>query len=256
MSIRPLKELKKVTLTFEFDVSDEYIERTIDEHGMRPSRRWAVTFDLADVPAAFRGRLRKAHALYMDVEPYPAISAPTEDPEEFLTAIEPWIKQASAEQKEEEARTEERDKEKAIANARFRMEMKEWVRVHGSPRLRAAVERNYKANTTYAMERAAAEMPGFWVDTAGDSEWGERSDPSEEALMLESKVQDRMAEHEVELDTRIVWLTETPRVMDRWLEEEDGAFEVQEAIVVSRYLGRYVLVMPIDSDLRRPQENS
>jgi len=254
MSIRPLKELEKVTLRFKFDVSDDYIERTIDEQGMRPSRRWTVIFDLADVPAALRGPLRKAHALYMDVDPYPQIPAPTEDPEEFLTAIEPWMEQAAVEQKEEEAREEEREKEKGVADARFRMEMKEWIRIHGSNRLRAAVQRGYKANTTYAMERSAKETPGFWVDTAGDAEWGERSDPSEEALALESEVQGRLTEQTANLEARIVWLTEPPRALDRWLEENDDAFEAQEAIVVTDYLNRYVLVMPVAEELRRPQE--
>ena len=256
MSIRPLKELEKVALDFEFDVSDEYIERTIDEQGMRPSHRWAVTFDLAEVPAAFRGRLRKAHALYMRVDPYPQIAAPTEDPEEFLAAIEPWMEQAGIEQEEEEAREEEHEKEKEVASARFRMEMKEWVGANGSPRLRAAVQRGYKANTTYAMERSFNEMPGFWVDTAGDAEWGERSDPSEEALVLENEIQSHLAEQEIDLETRIVWLTEPPRALDRWLEENDDAFEAQEAIVVTNYLGRYVLVMPITEELRRPQETA
>lgn len=256
MSIRPFKEPERVTLNFAFDVSDEYIEQTIDESGLRPSRRWAVSFDLADVPAPARSRLRKAHALCMAVDIYPMVPAPTEDPEEFLAAIEPWIEQAGIEHEEALARTEEREKEEALANAQFRLEMKEWVHAQGSRRLRAAVDRGYKANTTYAMERSASEMPGFWVDTAGDAKWGERSDPSEEALVLEGEIQDRMTEQEVHLETKIVWLREPPRALDRELEARDEAFEPQEAIVVSGYLGRYVLVMPLEEELHAPREIS
>lgn len=253
MSIRPLKESEKVTLDFEFDVSDEYIESMIDAQGVRPSRRWAVSFDLADVPSPVRSRLRKAHALYMEVEPYPLISTPTEEPEEFLEAIEPWIKQVEAEHIAETEETEEREKAEAIASAQFRMEMRDWVEQQGSPRLRAAVRRDYKANTTYAMERAETEMPGFWVDTAGDAEWSERSDPSEAALVIESAAQARLEDLGVVLESRIIWLTEPPRALERWLDDEGYEFEAQEAIVISAYLGRYVLVMPVDPDLRRPQ---
>lgn len=256
MTIRPLKEFEKVTLDFEFDVSDEYIEKTIDAMGFRPSRRWAVTFDLADVPAPLRGKLRQAHDLYMHVDLYPMIGGPTEDPEAFLAAIGPWMEQAQAELDAEEAEDDKLEKEAAVEQARFRLEMKEWVSQHGSPRLRAAIQRNYKANTTYAGERAAIEMPGFWVDSAGDAEWGERSDPSEEALALEDEVRSDLENEKRDLETRVVWLTEAPRALDRRLEEEDDEFEPQEAIIVLRYLSRYVLVMPVDTDLRRAEGDS
>jgi hypothetical protein len=256
MSIRPLKEFEKVTLDFQFDVSDEYIEQTIDAMGMRPPRRWAVTFDLADVPAPLRGQLRHAHNLYLHVDPYPIIDSPTEDPEAFLAAIEAWLEQAQAEFEAEEAEDDRLEKEAAVEQARFRLEMKEWIGEQGSPRLRAAIQRDYKANTTYAMERARTEMPGFWVDSAGDAQWGERSDPSEEALALEGAVRGELEKQARELETRVVWLTDPPRALDRWLEEEDDEFEPQEAIVVLKYLGRYVLVMPINPELRHSGEES
>lgn len=167
--------------------------------------------------------------------------------------LHPWIEAAAVEYEQAQQLEKEQEHDQATENVRFRLEMEEWVQIHGSKRLRAAVDREYKANTTYAMERAASEMPEFWVDTADDAGWGERSDPSEEALLLESAVQKHMAEHELDLETRIVWLTEPPRSLERWLEDE---LEAQEAIVVIGYLGRYDLVMPIDEELRRSREDA
>jgi hypothetical protein len=94
-------------------------------------------------------------------------------------------------------------------------------------------------------------MPGFWVDTAEDCEWGERADPSEEALVLAHSFKDHLEEHDGSLTIYIVWLTETPRALDRKMEAEGLAFEAQEALIIPAYLGRYLLVMPLDPSLRR-----
>jgi hypothetical protein len=129
--------------------------------------------------------------------------------------------------------------------------MRDWVAKHGSRRLKLAIEGGYRTYTSYALERSQQELPGFWVDTAEDCEWGERVDPTEEALVLEDETRQRLQEIDPQLRARIVWLTETPRALDAKMEEHDFEFESQEAILIEEYLGRYLLVMPLDPELRR-----
>jgi len=252
MSVRPETEPKEVVLEFEVDVSDAYIEDYIETLGVEPPRRWAIEFDLQEVPPHLRSALRKVHARYLNVEPYPRFPAPTDDPEEFVDLISPWLEvmeQEEAAQRDERLAEEKRAEEN---QKQFHASMAEWAGDHGSPRLKAAIVRGYKANTTYALERAGQELPGFWVDTAGDLEWGERSDPSEAALDLEEAVQHRLDAVGVDRRAKIVWLTEPPRLLLRWLEEEQGEdFEAQEAILVTDYLERYSIVLPVDPDLHR-----
>jgi hypothetical protein len=252
MSVRPETEPQEIVLEFEVDVSDAYIEGYIETLGVEPPRRWSIEFDLQDVSPPLRSALRDVHARYVSVDPYPQFPAPTDDPEEFLNLITPWLDDV---EQEEAAQEEERQAEERQAEERqkvFLSAMADWARDQGSPRLRAAIDRGYKANTTYALERAAQEVPGFWVDTAGDAEWGERSDPSEEALDLEESVQHLLAAEGIREQAKIVWLTAPPRLLSRWLEDDQGEyFEPQEAILVTDYLDRYPIVLPVDPDLRR-----
>ncbi len=252
MSVRPETEPQEIVLVFEVDVSDAYIEDYIETLGVEPPRRWSIEFDLQEVPPALRSALRKAHARYLSVDPYPSILAPTDDPEEFLDLITPWLEvveqEEVAEERERQALEQQAEEQQKI----FLSAMADWAHDQGSPRLKAAIERGYKANTTYALERAAREVPGFWVDTAGDAEWGDRSDPSEEALDLEKAVQHLLAAQGIKKQAKIVWLVTPPRLLTRWLEDEQGEyFESQEAILVADYLDRYTIVLPIDPDLRR-----
>lgn len=257
MAVRPVKEAEKVTFEFQVVVSTEFIEDSIDTHGLRPPSDWQISFELEDIPPPLRRRLRLAHQRYIGVEPYPAFPRPIGDPELFLQALEPWLDQVEAEAAEAEKEQELAAQAEAKAQLSFREEMERWTAENGSLRLRAALERGYRANTTYAIERGASEFPGFWVDTADDCEWGERTDPSEEALLLEQGVEGHIARQGAELEHRIVWLEESPRALDRKLEEdEDDVFEAQEAIVVPHYLGRYTLVLPVDPDLHNPVEAS
>jgi hypothetical protein len=240
-TLRPLKDAKPVELKFRATMSAEFVEKMIDESGMEPSEEWEFAFDLGEIESPeLRRRLRQAHDRYMDVEPYPVLPRTEEDPEKFLELLEPWLDRVEAEEAEERE-----------SLAAFAENMKSWVTSHGSNRLQLAVERDYRANTSYAVERAGQELPGFWVDTAEDCEWGERVDPTEELLVLEKSVRNHLQDVDPRLDVRIVWLTETPRALDRKMEALNAEFEPQEALIVPDYLGRYLLVMPSGEDLQR-----
>jgi hypothetical protein len=257
-TVRPLKDAKPVTLEFEATISEDYVNEVIDREGVRPASRWGFEFDLGEIEGPeIRQRLRRAHERYLEVEPYPELDRPEEDPERFLDTLEPWltmIEEGVAKEEKENALEEERKKK---LMSEFAVEMQRWVSEHGSRRLRLAIARDYRSNTSYALERLVKELPGFWLDSADDCKWGERADPSEEALLLEEAVRNQLAELGLELDTRIVWLTETPRALDRMLEAEEIEFEPQEAVKVADYLGRYLLVMPVEENLRRdPEEES
>lgn len=250
-TLRHLGDPTPVELSFQAAMSQELIERYIDEHGERPNESWTVDFDLRGVDdPGLRRRLREAHKRYDKAKFFPTLPRVSADPAEFLEDLEPWLDQN--EKEEDEARQEKAEAEEAEKAAAevFREAMREWVPEHGSRRLKLATEGGYRIYTSYAIERAEKELPGFWVDTAEDCEWGERVDPTEEALILEEETRKRLQEVDPELKASIVWLTETPRALDDEIEEEDLEFEAQEAILVEGYLGRYRLVMPLDSELR------
>lgn len=250
MTIRPLQDAEKVALDFQISVSPSFIEESIDSDGVRPSSEWEVSFDLEELSPELRRRLRLAHARYMEVEPYPGFPRPVGDPVEFLELLEPWLDEVEAEEAEAAREDEEAAKALELEQEVFRREMERWAAEQGSHRLRVAILGGYRANTTYAVERGVAELPGFWIDTASDCEWGERTDPSEEALLLEHAVDAHLTEQGLKLDHRIVWLKESPRALDRKLEEEDSIFEAEEAVLVADYLGRYAAVLPLDEDSR------
>lgn len=251
MSIRPLKNAEKVALDFKFSVSPSYIEESIDSDGVRPSAEWEVSFDLEKLSPDLRRRMRLAYDRFMNVEPYPAgFPRPVDDPVEFLEILEPWLDEVEAEEAEATRVEEEAAKAHEREQEAFRMEMERWAAERGSTRLRAAIQGGYRANTTYAVERGEAELPGFWIDTASDCEWGERTDPSEEALLLERAVDAHLQNHGLGLEHRIIWLKESPRALDRKLEEEGLIFEAEEAILVADYLSRYAAFLPLDEDCR------
>jgi hypothetical protein len=238
-------------VTLEFRVFNE----SIDHAGLRPSEGWDIEFILDEVESPeLRHRLRVANERYEEIKPYPMFPHPTDDPEEFLGLIEPWLDEVEAREAAETKASEEEKLREDEVLRRFRLEQRGWISEHGSERLRAALAGGYKVNTSYTLERAESELPGFWVDTAEDSEWEERADPSFEALAIESAARERLAAIDPDLEVRIVWLTETPRSLDQKLEQQGWEFEPQEAILVRPYLGRYVLVMPLDRDLHRDTE--
>lgn len=243
--VRPIDDEKPVELIFRGSVSAEYLTEAIDASGLQPSAEWEFVFDLASVDDAdLRRRLRVAYERYMAVDPYPELPRPEDDPTRFLAALEPWLDEAEAEQAAD-----------AESSSAFNAEMKSWIKEHGSQRLKLASKGDYRSNRSYAVERATQEMPGFWVDSAEDCEWGERVDPTEEMLVLEASVRRHLKGVGPELETRIVWLTDTPRALDQKIEALELEFEAQEALVVPEYLGRYLLVMPSDEALRRDPED-
>lgn len=252
---RHLGDPTPVELSFQAVMSHELIERYIDEHGERPNEDWTVDFDLREVDdPGLRRRLREAHKRYEKAKFYPMLPRVTADPAEFLEDLEPWLDQIEIQEEEKkQEKAEAEEAEKAAAEV-FREAMRVWVAKNGSRRLKLATEGGYRSYTSYALERAQKELPGFWVDTAEDCEWGDRVDPSEEALILEEETRERLREVAPELEAKIVWLTETPRALDEMMDEEVLLFESQEAILVEDYLGRYRLVMPLEHELRRPSE--
>ncbi|HEX9966600.1 MAG TPA: hypothetical protein VGB06_01510 [Solirubrobacterales bacterium] len=251
--LRPLEEPRQVCLEFTYNIDQAWINKMIDDEGVRPSSKWKVEFDLSEVASAdLRRRLRLAWEHYGDSEDYPVLPSPTEDPVEFAEQYERWRTSTELEKAAEEKEAKKTTEIQKAESAAFAEEMSSWVAEHGSKRLKVAVERNYKSNRTYARERAAAEFPEFWVDTAEHLEWEERVDPSEEALDLEVRVRESIKSLGLDskTDTRIVWLTEAPGAVDEILEEAGEVFEPQEAIVVSPYLHRYALAMPVDENHR------
>lgn len=251
-TLRPVAEPTPVELSFRASMSADLINKVIDDEGMQPSDEWELTFDLKEVESSdLRRRLREAHDRYLAVAPYPVLNRLEEDPAGFLEDLEPWLKEAEKEKVEIEAAAAMATEEESAIMAVFLQDMKSWVAANGSERLKLAAEGGYRINTSYALERSRQEMPGFWVDSAEDCEWGERADPTEEALLAERALKAHLEKIDPSLETRIVWLTETPRALDNKMEAEGVEFEAQEALVVQGYLGRYLLVMPLEILLRR-----
>lgn len=257
--LRALEEPAQVILEFIYFVDQEWIEQTIDDEGYKPASKWGVKFDLSEVSSSeLRRRIRLAHEHYTESDDYPVLAGPTEEPDKFADLMEAWRETVEKEEAETAAESKAKSDVQTKENAAFSEQMTTWVSKHGSGRLKVAVERGYKSNRTYALERAAAEFPEFWVDTAEDLEWNDRVDPSETALDLEIRVRESIEKLGLneETDARIVWLTEAPRAVDEKLDEEGEQFEPQEAIVISSYLQRYTLAMPVDVEHRVSLEAS
>jgi hypothetical protein len=251
--LRALEEPQQVVLAFTYDVEQDWIDKTVDEEGLRPASRWEVTFDLSEVSSPeLRKRLRLAHVYYEESPAYPVLPAPTEKPDEFANGFEAWRAAVDEENAASTAHSQAESESQELQNKAFEEDKATWVASHGSERLKLAVERGYKANRTYALERAGSEFPDFWVDTAEDMEWNERVDPSKEALDIEIQTRGTIETLGLDdgADTRIVWLTEAPRGVDKKLDESGEQFEPQEAVVVTPYLRRYSLALPVDPDAR------
>lgn len=256
-SLQLIGDSSPVEVEFRGTLSTEYVDEMIDQTGVRPPTEFEITFKLDEIDSPdHRRRLRLARVRYEEVRPFPELTKPAEDPGEFLEAIEPWLDQIEAEKAEQEAREGLEGEEADAAEALFQAEKKDWVAEHGSERLRLATEGNYRTNTSYALERSKLEMPGFWLDSAKDCEWGERADPTEEALLLEKSAREQLEGTDPSLTVRIVWLIETPRALSHKMEEEGLEFEAQEALIVEQYLGRYLLVMPLEADLQRDPDEA
>ena len=204
-------------------------------------------------------RIRLAYLYYENSRQLlPRLAARPTSPRYSPTYLDVWREAKEAEEAEKVGASEAKAKAKAIENKAFDDEKAAWVKRQGSERLKVAVARGYKANRTYALERAAAEFPEFWVDTADELEWNDRPDPSETALDMEIKIREHLEElgQDEHTDARVVWLTEAPAAVDDKLDETGEQFEAQEAIVISPYLSRYALAMPVDPDQQVKVETS
>lgn len=133
----------------------------------------------------------------------------------------------------------------------FDDEMARWIAEHGSERLRLGLEDGYRMTPVYLEERIAVEAPGFYAARIrpGGPIGKERTGPSERALTLRRRVQERLDEHagpggSINL-AMIRWATveDLPdalvRESDGFAADFDGAVE---AIVVPKWLGRYQLI--------------
>jgi hypothetical protein len=244
-----------MTLQFQFTVSEAWIEEQLEQTGMEMPDTWEVEFELPEVPADLRPQLIGAHRQYLHLPGYPELYAPVDNPRAFLEAISDWIRQSTAEFEREQATSQMLQAAEARMTRAFDEERDAWIAEYGSERLRAASSRGYKVNRSYAIERAAAEYPHFWVDTSGEADLRERTDPTTEALNVEEAVKTLMSARELdngEGGPRIVWLVEATKELEDFAEANDWMIEQQEAILVPAFLGRYSLILPIDTDLHRP----
>lgn len=252
--IKPLGEPEAVNVSFQFTVSDEWIEEQLQETGVMMPQEWAVDFDLPDLEPEVRASIIKAHRLYLQVPGFPELHAPVDDPSQFLGVIVDWLEAAARQTSYEESQSAALHAAETSRAAAFDEERDRWIGEVGSTRLRTAAERGYKVNRTYAIERAESEFPRFWVDTGNESDVRERTDPSEEALQLEDAVKAWISLDSKRgvLEPRIGWMVEAPRDLEAFAEENDWLIDQQEVIAIRGYLGRYSLILPVDQDLARP----
>jgi len=248
--LSPVGDSEPVELAFEFDVDQSWIDSVIDATGEKPPRRFEVTFDLREVARELRPELRRAHAIYKAVPWYPLLAEPTDDPWIIANAIlGRWRSEQAAEAEEEVERRQEEARRAAV-----KADVMRWIDQHGSRRLQLAAIRGYNINRLYARERAAKDLPGFWVDFGRKALVRERANPSEEALDLETVVDDflQTIPSASESISRIVWLARFPPDMQEHADLLDDVSEQGEALKIDDWLGRYPVYLPVDPALRAP----
>jgi hypothetical protein len=255
----PRGDARVVAHEYHYSVSEEWIQEKIDEEGIERQRFWQIAFELRDLQGA--DARRKARDLREKWETIPdeiELAEPTEDPEAFLELLEEWVRErwnAQAEQARAQSAEQSRERQQ---QREFEADMDRWIEEEGSERLRLARERGYKVTSSYARERAATELPETWIDTAERADWRERVDPSFEALRVETSVVRWMEERNLPYSTLIVWLVEPPSSMAEALDKATPdepfgvAFEQQEALLISDYLGKYRAFLMVDRDERAP----
>ncbi|MFL5846718.1 MAG: hypothetical protein ACJ762_18705 [Solirubrobacteraceae bacterium] len=245
--MQPLDEVMPVELTFDYEVGDDWFQQEILETGNKPSKRYRIKFSLGEIPdPPTRKALLKAKDLYDATDCYPEVAEPTDDPLLIIAAVH------------EAYAAENEDSVADVDEQTYRSEMAQWIAVHGSKRLKEAHERGYIVDRLYALERVARDWPGMWVDIGRTAEINPRANPSEAALHTETDVLNYVAtEYPAKAPSvRIVWLKTFPRDMQTYLDEHDEFFEEEqgEAILLEPWLGRYRLILPVDPDLRAPEE--
>lgn len=247
----PKGAARVVEHSYAYAVSDEFIEERIELEGVELPREWTITFSLQDLPdPGTRSRALALRRLYLGLEGELQLETPTDDPIEFLDRLEEWIAAEKELVEYEEGQRRQFEQAREREGLEFEEEMDFWIQAQGSYRLKTARKKNYKVTSSYARARGREELPGFWIDTAGNAEYRERVDPSAEALKTEANIESFFSQHELDLRTRVVWLVEPPSGFDEVFEEWD--FEQQEAILATKYLGRYDAFLLIDTDFQAP----
>jgi len=151
------------------------------------------------------------------------------------------IARAARDQAEAQAATEKAAREQERAD---------WIGLHGSERLRAAVGAGYNCQRLYITERAALEYPGYTVDFDDNAEWKPRSCPSTEALAEHLRVAPNLREDE---SVRVAWLTHGIEADDT--EDYDREpYEEREAVVIEYWLRKYDLVRTEFTDPDDPSD--
>lgn len=246
-----------------YTLSSKGIDDHLIETGEFPSAVYVFRADLSELPRGLRPRALALHRRlnppkkpvppgafdpdeladdwFSPEELYPQLDEPTDDAETIVAA---WEKFHELRDAEAQKRQREADLKKAIEEGsllRFRMEMAAWIREHGSERLKLAQDRGYKVSGAYVRERAAMEFPRFQVDTTQRAKWTERTNPSDQALALETEALNR-ADQFGFYSPRIVWL-----VRDLDARPLPPASR-REVIVIPEYLGmpNYTLIGEVE----------
>jgi len=236
----PSRGPEPVVLTFIYEVSDEWIEEQILETGERPAKHWELTVDLRDAASRVaRRKLRAGHTASQVLDGLVELSEPTDDPLEIAEALVKAV-----------------DIDAQFSEEQYHAARSAWIAEHGSERLQLAHSRGYVVNRLYVVERIRAELPGFWVDTAGTADWKPRANPSAAALALETVVDEHLARlYGRGHSSIIVWMTRPPRDLQQHIDEADVIVDEQmEALLISDWLGRHVALLPVDVDLHAPHE--
>lgn len=260
----PRGDARVVEYAYIYQVSQEWIEERVDIEGIELPREWTIAFALSDLPDPnTRSRARRLHKQYLEIGRVPELESPTDDVLEFLDQLEQWLAVETEQLDQDRHRRHQEELDREIAAKAFDADMTGWIELRGSERMKIARRRGYKVTGSYARARAREELPGCWVDTSDRAEYRERVDPSANALRVESGFEDWLMANELNLRTRIVWLTSPPSGLAERYEGvdvgdvlsgdvEEWEFEQQEAVLISRYLGRYDAYLIVNSDLRAP----
>jgi hypothetical protein len=242
-----------------YAVSDEWIDAQIDETGVEPPKVWRIKFHLRELATADdRKRARRLRREWAEIPLQIILPEPAADPDEFLDLLETWLEEDEDRLSEDGAETEEMRRRRRLAS--FDADMAKWIASFGSNRLKLASARNYKITSSYAKERGREELPECWVDTSAKAQFRERVDPSMQALKVETNFRGWLKSKELDLDTRIIWLTTPPPAMAEYMDygggdvfEEQPEFAQQEALLIPTYLGKYEAYLPVDREQRAPR---
>jgi hypothetical protein len=154
-----------------------------------------------------------------------------------------WKRQSDERQAREENRRElivtldaqrdERKAKEAEAKKAYEADRAAWIEANGSDYLKQGLGLGYNINRSYVDDRAAVEYPTFQVARGDDWNWGERINPTPEALVEVSAL------IEAGVKAEIVFLKEAPGNRDEGGYRE---FDPCEAIMIHGYLGKYDLI--------------